>query len=81
MTEITPHDAIQIVSKHLECIPSRLTVLAEMPENSHIYKVSNEPSWIVSVFTTELQLSGTHIVLVGKQSGAIHYNGSAQDEG
>lgn len=81
MTEITASDAIQIVAKHRECSPSRLSVLAEIPASFRIYKVSNEPLWIVCVAATELRVGSTHVVLVGKQSGDIIYDGSAGDEG
>ena len=80
MTEITQHDAIQIVSKHLECSPSRLTVLSEMPANFRIYKVTNEPAWLVRVTASALRVGGSHVVLVGKQSGSINYDGPAGDE-
>lgn len=80
MTEIAPHDAIQIVSKHLECSPTSLTVLSEMPANFRIYKVTNEPSWLVRVAASELRVGGSTVVLVGKQSGSIHYDGPAGDE-
>jgi hypothetical protein len=81
MTEITPTDAIQIVAKHLECSPSRLSVLTEMPANFRIYKITDEPSWIICVAATELRVGSTHVVLIGKQSGSIHHDGSAGDEG
>lgn len=81
MTEITPNDAMQIVAKHLECSPSRLTVRADMPTNFRIYKITDEQSWIVCVAASELKVGSTHVVLVGKQSGTIHYDGSAGDEG
>jgi hypothetical protein len=80
MTEITQHDAIQIVAKHLECSPSRLSMLPEMPASFRIYKVADEPSWLVRVAASELRVGGSHVVLVGKQSGSIHYDGPAGDE-
>ncbi|MDD2742990.1 MAG: hypothetical protein PHV02_11995 [Rhodocyclaceae bacterium] len=80
MTEITQNDAIQIVAKHLECSLSSLTVLSDMPANFRIYKVTKEPAWLVRVAPSELKLVSAHVVLVGKQSGIIHYDGSAGDE-
>lgn len=55
------------------------------PENSHIYGNFPEPCWwIVAPWgdgKDGLMIRSSRVIVVGRQSGKVYYDGSAGDEG
>ena len=79
-----PH-AIQIAAratkqpenvKDFECYATR-------PSRFHLYLTTSEPCWYISVPWNDgkIALRDSRIVLVGKLTGMVHYDGCAGDEG
>lgn len=55
------------------------------PPNCHIYNCQSEPCWYIYAPWGDgndgAMLRSSRVILVGKLTGAIHYDGSARDEG
>lgn len=85
--EETRSDLLRIVATYLApgYNSAALVVHEEMPDRFRIYDAFHEPRWFVEVpwgdeeFTTALR--STRVLVVGKHSGEILYDGSARDEG
>lgn len=84
-TPISQRHAIQIAAqatkqrenvKDLECYATR-------PSRFHLYLTTSEPCWYITVPWNDgkLAIRSSRIVLVGKLTGIVHYDGSAGDEG
>lgn len=84
-TPISQHHAVQIAAqatkqpenvKDFECYSMR-------PSRFRPYLTISEPCWYISVPWNDgkLALRDSRVVLVGKLTGMVHYDGSAQDEG
>lgn len=85
--EETRSALLRIVANHLASgyNSAALVVHEEMPDRFRIYNAFHEPCWFVEVpwgdekFTTTLR--STRVLVVGKHSGEILYDGFAGDEG
>jgi hypothetical protein len=54
----------------------------KLPDGCHVYLANDEPCWWIEVPSNECHvLRGRRLIAVGKQSGAIYYDGPAGDEG
>lgn len=55
------------------------------PQNCHIYNAPSEPCWYIYAPSGNgnggVILRSSRVILVGKLTGTIHYDGSAGDEG
>ena len=55
------------------------------PPTCHIYNTQSEPCWYIYVPWNDhndvIAIRSSRVILVGKLTGAIHYDGSARDEG
>lgn len=55
------------------------------PEQFHIYVTLLEPCWYVQVAwgdgKDELTIRSSRVIVIGRKTGTIHYDGSAGDEG
>lgn len=84
---ITRREALRIASLALsrEAQDSRLICHGAKPSSCHIYNAPHEPCWyIYAPWNTEVDaivLRSRRVILVGKLTGTIHYDGSAGDEG
>jgi hypothetical protein len=84
---ISRSDARRIVSdalaEHARRVP--LVCHGTKPDNCHIYCDTSEPFWyIYSPWIDHkdvIALRSRRVILVGKLTGTIHYDGSAGDEG
>jgi len=80
-------EALRIAS-HALAMDARndaLTCFDTMPPNCRIYKATSESCWYIYVRRDDgkdgLAIRSSRVILVGKQTGTIHYDGSAGDEG
>ncbi len=80
-------EALHIASRALamDARNAALTCYGTMPLNCRIYKATSESCWYIYVRWNEgkdgLAIRSSRVILVGKLTGTIHYDGSAGDEG
>lgn len=85
--EVSQHDAIEIAARKVGARPEEMSVIYQNAEPARfgIYNVSDEPCWWVVAPHADshgvLALRSSRIVLVGRQSGAVLFDGLANDEG
>lgn len=84
---ISQREAMRIASAKLEndAANVRLICHSTKPHNFHIYNSASEPCWYIHAPWGEgmdgAMLRSSRVILVGKLTGTIHYDGSAGDEG
>ena len=85
---ISRRAALRIVSDalvdHARSAP--LICHGEKPDDCRIYNAPSEPCWYIYVPWNDANngmavLRSSRVILVGKLTGTIHYDGSAGDEG
>lgn len=84
---VSRSDALRIASQVLvtDVLGISLICHGTKPENCRIYKAPSEPCWYIYVPWPDdngmVVLRSSRVILVGKLTGIIHYDGSAGDEG
>lgn len=60
-----------------------LIVHGRKPKGFGVYAVLPEPCWWVQVQPQEgaLRIESSRVIVIGRNTGTIHYDGSAHDEG
>lgn len=75
--------AAQALGRRID--PETLACHGTKPGGCHIYVATSEPCWYIFAPWDDqngpLVLRSRRVILVGKLTGAIHYDGSANDEG
>ena len=85
--EISQGDAVEIAARKVGARPADLSVIYQDGETApfKIYNAPTEPCWwIVAPHAAGqgvLTLRSGRFVLVGRWTGVVHYDGSANDEG
>ena len=85
--EISLHDAVEIAARKVGARPEEMSVICQdaEPARFSIYNAADEPCWWVVAPHADshcvLALRSRRIVLVGRQSGAVLFDGLAKDEG
>lgn len=84
---ISQYDAVEIAARKVGARPEEMSVICQdaEPARFSIYNAADEPCWWVVAPHTDshgvLALRSSRIVLVGRQSGAVLFDGLANDEG
>ncbi len=84
---ISRRDALRIALHTLvnDARDTQLTCYDTKPSNCHIYNLASEPCWYIYAPWGDgcdgFMLRSSRVILVGKLTGTIHYDGSAADEG
>lgn len=84
---ISLNDALQIASQSLENDVQgvRLRCHGRKLDNCRIYNVPSEPCWYIYPSWSDnkevIAIRSSRVILVGKLTGIIHFDGSAGDEG
>jgi hypothetical protein len=84
---ISKLDALRIAATVLEDNVREVPLICHetKPDNYRIYSAPSEPCWYISVPWNHNQnvaaISSSRVILIGKLTGTIHYDGSAGDEG
>lgn len=75
--------AAQALARRID--PDALACHDTKPETCRIYLATSEPCWYIFAPWEEhnevLVLRSRRVIVVGKMTGAIYYDGSANDEG
>lgn len=75
--------ATQALAKNVKEVP--LICHGKQPHNCHIYDTPAEPCWFIYVPWNDqknvLVIRGSRVILIGKLTGTILYDGPAGDEG
>lgn len=85
--EISQRDAVEIAARKVGARPEEMSVICQEGDHApfSIYNASTEPCWwIVAPHADNqgaLTLRSSRVVLVGRRTGVLHYDGSANDEG
>lgn len=85
--EISQGDAVEIAARKIGARPEDLSVICQDGEAApfKIYNAPTEPCWwILAPHAADrgaLTLRSSRVVLVGRRTGVVHYDGSANDEG
>ena len=85
--EISQGDAVDIAARQVGARPEDLSVICHDGEAApfKIYNAPSEPCWwILAPHAADrgaLTLRSRRVVLVGRWTGVVHYDGSANDEG
>jgi hypothetical protein len=85
--EISQGDAVEIAARKVGARPEDLSVILQdgEPAPFKIYNAPTEPCWwIVAPHRDNqgvLALRSSRVLLVGRRTGVVHYDGSANDEG
>ncbi len=85
--EISQGDAVEIAARNVGARPADLSVIYQDGETApfKIYNAPTEPCWWIVVPHADTQgaltLRSSRVVLVGRRTGVVHYDGSANDEG
>lgn len=84
---VSRNDALRIASQSLQidALGIRLICHGTKPAQFHIYANLPEPCWWIVVPWDDgkdgLMIRSSRVIVIGRQTGAIHYNGPAGDEG
>jgi len=84
---ISRAEALRIASRSLASEVKAVPLICHgtKPSNCCIYRVSSEPCWYIYApwadHAAPMVLRSSRVILVGKQTGVIHYDGAAGDEG
>lgn len=84
---ITRRKACEIALAHLaRPMPTGpLVCHSKLPEGFHLYLSTSEPSWYVTAPWGDSGdvpiIRSRRVIVIGKTSGTVHYDGSAGDEG
>lgn len=84
---VTRDEAQRIASGALaQTVTSALLIChSRKPDNFHIYADLPEPCWYVQApwddESTNLSIRSSRVIVIGRRTGAIFYDGSAYDEG
>lgn len=87
VTKISQSDAVAIAARKVGARPEDMAVICQDDEPARftIYNKPAEPCWwIVAPWSDEhavLALRSSRVVLVGRRTGVVLYDGSANDEG
>lgn len=85
--EISQGDAVDIAARQVGARPEDLSVICHEGQAApfKIYNAPSEPCWwILAPHAADLgalTLRSSRVVLVGRRTGGVHYDGSANDEG
>ncbi len=82
---ITRRDALEIAAKRMAQADMALICHGRKPSRFHIYNAPAEPCWWIQApwgdGHPEYALRSSRLILVGRKTGIVHYDGSANDEG
>ena len=84
---VSQSDALRVASQSLvkDVLDIRLICHGTKPAQFCIYANLPEPCWWVEVpwgdVKDGLMIRSSHVIVIGRQTGTIHYDGSAGDEG
>lgn len=84
---VTKDTALEIASQALvqSAASEPLVCHGRKPDNLRIYASLPEPCWYVQVPWDDdkggLMIRSSRVIVIGRQTGVIHYEGSAGDEG
>jgi hypothetical protein len=82
---VTRQDALEIASKKMAQTDLALICHGRKPPRFHIYNQPEEPCWWIQApwgdGRSEYALRSSRVILVGRKTGIVHYDGSANDEG
>lgn len=54
----------------------------KLPDGCHVYLANDEPCWWIEVPSDDCRvLRGRRLIAIGKETGKVHFDGSAGDEG
>lgn len=85
--QISQREAIEIAARKAGARPEDMTVVCQDdgPRRFTIYNELAEPCWWILAPHADgpaaWALRSSRVVLVGRQTGVVHYDGSAHDEG
>jgi hypothetical protein len=85
--EISQRDAVDIAARKVGARPEDLSVIYQNGETApfKIYNAPTEPCWWIVAPHPDTQggltLRSSRVVLVGRRTGVVHYDGSANEEG
>ncbi len=81
---VTRSDAVEIAAKKMAQTELDLICHGRKPLQFHIYNQPAEPCWWIQVpwgdGLSEYALRSSRVILVGRHTGIVHYDGSANDE-
>jgi hypothetical protein len=84
---VSENEALRIASQSLvkDARAIRLICHGTKPAQFHIYGTLPEPCWWIQVPWDDgkdgLTIRSSRVIVIGRQTGTIHYDGSAGDEG
>ena len=82
---VTRRDALAIAAKKMAQTDLALICHGRKPPRFHIYNEPVEPCWWIQApwgdGRSEYALRSSRVILVGRKTGIVHYDGSANDEG
>ena len=83
---VTRNAALEIASRALATTASKPLIRhAKKPDRFCIYVSPPEPCWYVEVPWDDgkdgVMLRSSRVIVIGRRTGVIHYDGSAGDEG
>lgn len=82
---VTRRDALEIAAKKMAQADVALICHGRKPPRFHIYNEPAEPCWWIQApwgdGFSEYALRSSRLILVGRKTGIVHYDGSANDEG
>jgi hypothetical protein len=82
---VTRRDALEIAAKKMAQVDVALICHGRKPARFHIYNEPAEPCWWIQApwgdGLSEDTLRSSRLILVGRKTGIVHYDGSANDEG
>lgn len=85
--ENSQRDAVEIAARKVGARPEDLSVICQDGEAApfKIYNAPTEPCWWIlaphAAAQGALTLRSSRVVPVGRRTGLVHYDGSANDEG
>ena len=82
---VTRRDALEIAAKKMAQADAALICHGKRPHRFHIHKKPAAPCWWIQTpwgdGRSEYTLRSSLLILIGRKTCLVHYNGSANDEG
>jgi hypothetical protein len=82
---VTRLDALEIAANKMAQADVALICHGRKPSGFHIYNEPAEPCWWIQApwgdGRSEYEIRSSRLILVGRNTGLVHYDGSANDEG
>ena len=82
---LTRRDALEIAAKRMAQTDVALICHGNKPSRFHIYNEPAEPCWWIQApwgdGHSDYALRSSRVIVVGRRTGRIHFDGSANDEG